>query len=177
MFTKPASGGWADATEATKLTAELSGSDGAAGDRFGNSVAVDGDTVVMGAPYVDDNGVESGVAYVGTKPNAGWAATPDWTAIPDSAAGGTNATSYTVTGLTSGAEYTFWIRTVNAFGTSAASEAAKVNVPPAKPTGLTVNVTDAPTAVGDSATTAVDTAVDINVTANDTAHDAGTRSR
>ena len=36
----------------------------------------------------------------------------DWTAIPDSGAGETNATSYTVTGLANGVEYRFKIRAV-----------------------------------------------------------------
>ena len=34
------------------------------GDRFGNSVAIDGDTVVVGAPLVDENGNASGAVYV-----------------------------------------------------------------------------------------------------------------
>ena len=45
VFTKPGSGGWADATETAKLTA----SDGAVDDEFGISVAVHGETVVVGA--------------------------------------------------------------------------------------------------------------------------------
>ncbi|MBL6998064.1 MAG: hypothetical protein ISR75_06480, partial [Phycisphaerales bacterium] len=44
----------------TKLLA----SDGASDDRFGYSVSVDGDTVVVGARYDDDNGSSSGSAYV-----------------------------------------------------------------------------------------------------------------
>ena len=68
VFTKPA-GGWADATETAKLTA----SDGATGDEFGISVAVDGDTVVVGAHKDDDDGDDSGSAYVFTKPAGGWA--------------------------------------------------------------------------------------------------------
>ena len=74
VFTKPGSGGWADATETAKLTA----SDGAASDELGISVAVDGDTVVLGAHKydVDDNGTSipnAGAAYVFTKPVNGWA--------------------------------------------------------------------------------------------------------
>ena len=42
--------------------------------------------------------------------------TPDWTAIPDSGGGGANATSYTLTGLANGTEYTFEIRAVNIDG-------------------------------------------------------------
>jgi hypothetical protein len=44
--------------------AKLTASDGAAGDWFGYSVAISGDTVVVGAPYDDDNGAYSGSAYV-----------------------------------------------------------------------------------------------------------------
>ena len=58
VFTKPGTG-WATATETAKLTA----SDGVVGDWFGQSVAVDGDTVVVGAS--EDDG--SGSAYVFTK--------------------------------------------------------------------------------------------------------------
>ena len=108
LFTKP-SGGWADATETVELTAY----DGGSFDYFGFSVAVDDDTVVVGAPYVNENGSDSGSAYVFEL--------SDWTAIPDSAAGGTNATSYTVTDLTSGIAYTLAVRAVNASGNSAAA--------------------------------------------------------
>ena len=62
-------------------TAKLDPSDGSGGDLFGNSVAVDGDTVVVGA-YLDDvndannNQVSNaGSAYVFTKPATGWTAT------------------------------------------------------------------------------------------------------
>ena len=39
-------------------------SDGAAGDRFGISVAIDGKYAIVGAQYDDDNGANSGSAYV-----------------------------------------------------------------------------------------------------------------
>ena len=75
VFTKPGSGGWADATEAAKLTA----SDGTANDKFGISVSLDDDTVVVGAhqPQYEENGanveVGPGAAYVFTKPaTGGW---------------------------------------------------------------------------------------------------------
>ena len=67
VFKKP-SGGWMDATETAKLTA----SDGAAEHRFGRSVSVSGDTVVVGAYGDDDNGFRSGSAYVFEKPSGGW---------------------------------------------------------------------------------------------------------
>ncbi|NEX16856.1 MAG: hypothetical protein C1943_09565 [Halochromatium sp.] len=44
--------------------AKLLASDGAVGDEFGISVALDGDTALIGALYDDDNGGESGAAYV-----------------------------------------------------------------------------------------------------------------
>ena len=50
---------WATHTE-IKLTA----SDAAAGDGFGRSVAINGDTIVVGASGDDDGGEDSGAAYV-----------------------------------------------------------------------------------------------------------------
>ena len=51
----------ASGTQHAKLTA----SDGAANDRFGISVAIDGSTIVVGAGDADDdNGSDSGSAYV-----------------------------------------------------------------------------------------------------------------
>jgi hypothetical protein len=55
-------------TEQQKLTA----SDGAATDLFGVSVAVDGDTAVIGALFDDDNGNNSGSAYVFTRSGTSW---------------------------------------------------------------------------------------------------------
>jgi len=46
--------------QVTKITA----SDGAAGDHFGESVAISGDTAIVGASTDDDNGDGSGSAYV-----------------------------------------------------------------------------------------------------------------
>ena len=97
LFTKPDEA-WVDAAETAKLTA----SDGATYDRFGYSVAVDGDTVVVGASWDDGNESNSGSAYAFT--------ISTWTAIPNSETGGENATSYTLTGLTGGVTYTHWVR-------------------------------------------------------------------
>ncbi len=55
-----------------ELTAKLTASDGAAQDNFGHSVAVDGETVVIGASGDDDNGADSGSVYVFTKANGVW---------------------------------------------------------------------------------------------------------
>jgi hypothetical protein len=69
VFAKPAAG-WANADAVAKLTA----SDGADTDLLGYSVAISGDTVVAGAPYVDIDGKhEQGAAYVFVKPATGWA--------------------------------------------------------------------------------------------------------
>ena len=143
VFTKP-SGGWGDWDDLPQtheededkdaLTAKLTASDGAGGDQLGISVAVDEDTVVLGARYDDFNGGNSGSAYVNE--------VSDWTVIPDSAHNsdpvGTNAISYTVTGLTNGIPYSFKLRAVNDVGPSAASDTA--TSPPAQPTGLSATV-------------------------------------
>ena len=149
LFTKPANG-WATGTETIKLTP----SDGAYEDFFGGSVAVDGDTVVVGAASDDDQGSNSGSIYVYK--------VSDWTDISDSGSGGFNATSYTATGLTNDVEYDFWIRAVNASGAGTASAIVAVT-----PTNT------APTAVEDTGTTLENSSVDINVVANDTDPDPG----
>ena len=78
VFTRDA-GVW---TEQQKLAA----SDGAAGDLFGVSVAVDGDTAVIGAFFDDDNGINSGSAYVFTRSGTAWTQQAKLTAS-DGAAG------------------------------------------------------------------------------------------
>jgi hypothetical protein len=52
--------------------AKLTASDAAALDRFGNSVALSGDTAVVGAQGNDDAGTESGSAYVFTRSGTTW---------------------------------------------------------------------------------------------------------
>ena len=145
VFTKATDSVWADATETVKLTA----ADGASGEQFGWSIAAGGGTVVVGAHWDDDKGADSGSAYV--------YGVSGWTAIPDSEAGATNATSYTVNDLTNEEEYGFWIRARNTVGASEASDPV---------TATPVNTT--PTAVDDATPTAEGTAVDIDVVANDT---------
>ncbi|MGB5486265.1 MAG: FG-GAP repeat protein [Lysobacterales bacterium] len=54
--------------EQQKLTA----TDSSSGDNFGWSVAVDGDTVVIGAPRADDVGISSGSAYIFTRTADMW---------------------------------------------------------------------------------------------------------
>jgi len=68
LFEKPVSG-WTDMTETAKLTA----SDALVYDDFGTSVDIYEDVIVVGAYRDDDNGAESGSAYVFEKPVFGWA--------------------------------------------------------------------------------------------------------
>ena len=55
-------------TERQKLTA----SDAAAGDKFGRSVAISGDTIVVGAEYADGAHLDSGSAYVFVRSGSAW---------------------------------------------------------------------------------------------------------
>ena len=52
--------------------AKLEATDGAAGDRLGFSVAVSGDTAVVGAPHDSDKGGVSGSAYVFVRNGTSW---------------------------------------------------------------------------------------------------------
>ena len=51
---------------------KLLASDGASGDEFGYSVAIDGDAAVIGTPFDDDNGIGSGSAYVFRFQGSSW---------------------------------------------------------------------------------------------------------
>jgi hypothetical protein len=53
-------GGWVDMMETAKLTA----SDGASSDNFGRSVSISGDYAIVGAAGDDENGSDSGSAYI-----------------------------------------------------------------------------------------------------------------
>jgi len=53
--------------------AKLLASDGAAGDRFGYSVAINDNVAIIGAPQDDDNGSNSGSAYIFRYNNPTWA--------------------------------------------------------------------------------------------------------
>ena len=68
VFTRPESGWSAEAT-AIKLTAPTP----AAGERFGQAVAIDDQTIVIGAP-ADGIADGAGSAYVFTRPESGWSA-------------------------------------------------------------------------------------------------------
>src|SRR5262249_45303741 len=68
VYTKPG-GGWTTATQ----TAELTASDGAAGDQLGSSVSVSGDTITAGAPQRTIGGhAAQGAVYMYAKPGGGW---------------------------------------------------------------------------------------------------------
>jgi FG-GAP repeat len=84
--------------ESTKLTA----SDGVGGDRFGRSVALSGDTVVVGALYDNDNGSNSGSAYVFERDHGGadnWGESAKLTA-PDGAENDLFSSSVAISGGT-----------------------------------------------------------------------------
>lgn len=82
VFVKPASG-WANMTQ----TAELTASDASAKSNFGDAVAIDGDTVIVGADnQTVQNQSNVGEAYVYVKPASGWVdATQTATLLPRSA--------------------------------------------------------------------------------------------
>ncbi len=60
LFREPSSGGWVNATENEKITA----SDAAAGDEFAFFVSISGDRAILGAHFNDDDGTNSGSAYI-----------------------------------------------------------------------------------------------------------------
>ncbi|GAA0465503.1 hypothetical protein GCM10009096_02620 [Parasphingorhabdus litoris] len=51
---------------------KLIAADGAEGDAFGQSIAISGDTLVIGAPHDDDKGIGSGSVYVFTRSGTTW---------------------------------------------------------------------------------------------------------
>jgi len=67
LYRKP-SGGWSSKSHDVMLVA----ADGQANDFFGGSVAVDGDTVLVGANGDDDHGSKSGAAYVFVQTGSSW---------------------------------------------------------------------------------------------------------
>ncbi|MBI4717886.1 MAG: hypothetical protein HY763_08795 [Planctomycetes bacterium] len=83
---------WAPATV-------LAASDGAADDDFGGAVAISGDTVVVGAPQDDDDGVASGSAYVFRWTGSTWVQDAKLTAL-DAAAGDQFGSSVAISGDT-----------------------------------------------------------------------------
>ncbi len=67
IFVKPA-GGWTSMTETAKLTA----SDGTGSDCFACSLAINGKSVVVGAPDAGEGFTYTGAAYVFIEPPGGW---------------------------------------------------------------------------------------------------------
>lgn len=51
---------------------KLTATNAAAGDQFGNRIALSGDTLLVGAPYDDQAARDAGAAYVFTRGAAGW---------------------------------------------------------------------------------------------------------
>ncbi|MBN1811580.1 MAG: PKD domain-containing protein, partial [Anaerolineae bacterium] len=56
----------------TVAQAKLRARDGRSGDNLGRSVAIDGNTAVLGAPYDDDGGTNAGSAYVFVREGPTW---------------------------------------------------------------------------------------------------------
>ena len=133
LFSKDATGGW---IQAAKLTAH----DGAANDRYGYSVAVSGNSVLVGA-YSDDSIDDSGAGVADT--GAAYLLNiSDWTDLQDN---GANTVSHDVRGLTNGVKYTFRIRGVNAAGggLASANASATPQIPnPLQPTALNAEAGD-----------------------------------
>ncbi len=63
-----------DPVDIEPIVQKLLAEDGAAGDMFGSSVSADGNTAIIGAIYDDDNGLNSGSAYVFVRSETG-----EWT--------------------------------------------------------------------------------------------------
>ena len=97
VFTESGAG-WGTMTQTAKLTS----SDSAAGDNFGEAVAISGNTVVVGASGLTVNGVSGqGAAYVFTEPASGWTnMTQTAKLIEPSNEGGGFGTSVAISGNT-----------------------------------------------------------------------------
>jgi hypothetical protein len=79
VYVQP-TGGWSNMTQAAVLVANNAD----VGCLFGNSVGVSGNTIVVGAPLSDANGlVQRGRAYVFVEPESGWSGTRGQTAELD----------------------------------------------------------------------------------------------
>ena len=138
----PATGQW---IAGPKLTA----SDGVAFDRFGRSVAISGDTVVVGSAQDDDAGPNSGSAYVFVRPAGGWTSVANMT--EDAKLVASDAASSHLFGVSVGVSGEAIV--VGAFGADGViieSGAAYIFVRPV--TGWADNSEDAKLTAGDGAT-------------------------
>ncbi len=98
VFTAPASG-WADAKQAAVLKAPRGQSEEA----FGRSVAISGNTIVIGAPFREvGRHTDQGAAYVFVKPASGWRGATSTTELtaPAGAAGECFGESVAISGNT-----------------------------------------------------------------------------
>ena len=126
LFSKPAGAVWANdpnkdyRTESGKLT--LPTNEEERGDEFGNSVALDGQSIVVGAPEGND---DFGSVYVSD--------IPQWAFL----ASGAETTSATVEGLTNGVEYAFQVRAVDFYG-----EGLPSNIARATPMEVSIDVSN-----------------------------------
>ena len=134
LFTKPAGAVWANdpnkdyRTELGKLT--LPTNEEERGDEFGNSVALDGQSIVVGAPEGND---DFGSVYVSD--------IPQWAFL----ASGAETTSATVEGLTNGVEYAFHVRAIDLYGEGLPSDIVQATPMPAPdaPTNFTATAQNA----------------------------------
>ena len=87
VFVEPPDG-WDSVPSPLHETAKLTASDPFAEDNFGFRVSIRGDGATVGAQFHDDNGFNSGSAYVFLKPTSGWQNTnqEDHKLIPSDAA-------------------------------------------------------------------------------------------
>jgi hypothetical protein len=88
---------WSDTTWIQQ--AKLIASDAAAGDQFGSSVSISGDTAIVGAPLHNDAGSDSGSAYVFVRSGTTWSEQAKLTAS-DAAAGDQFGFSVSISGNT-----------------------------------------------------------------------------
>lgn len=98
---RQAAGGWTSGTEVAKLTS----SDGAGTSGFGTSVAISGDTIVVGCSCPRGNPMQplpGGAVYVFTKPLGGWVSGTETAKLTasDGAAGDAFARSVAISGDT-----------------------------------------------------------------------------
>jgi hypothetical protein len=135
VFVMPPTGPWVSTTQ----TAELTASDGRAGDELGYSVAISPTTVVAGAPQVQVGSNDSqGAAYAYTQPAGGWATTSAFAAKLTAGHGDVNDTlgdSVAVSGTTivAGAPRHDAESSTADFGAAYVFGSGSVVVPPAHP--------------------------------------------